>query len=249
MQVLVAAGLLTLSGVSIAVGMKLLLLARRNRGFPELALGCFFLLGSGLGYPLSGASSMAGAWQPLLASLSALLTGVATAMLYGFTARVFRPGQRSAAIGLALGVALCALYVVGYSFSQLTARSEADLVRGTMAWGGVSLVMTGAGYLWTSLESLHQYVLHRRRLVLGLADPIATNRMLLWGLMSGTTVGVVLVDTALLYGGSPFAREVAIPLVTCSGGLVFAAFLALTFFPPAAYLDAVRRHAARSTPA
>jgi hypothetical protein len=164
-------------------------------------------------------------------------------MLYAFTARVFRPGQRSASAGLILGVSLCALYVVGYTFSQLTARSEEDILRGTMAWGGVSLVMTGFAYLWTGFESLRQYALHRRRLALGLADPVATNRMLLWGLMSATTVAVVLIDAALLYGGSTFAREVAIPLVTCAGGLVFAGFLALTFFPPVRYVAAIRRRA------
>jgi hypothetical protein len=243
MQALVVSGLVALIGVSLAVGVKLLLLARRTHAFPELALGLFFLLGAGLGYPLSAAAGMAGAWQPVLAAGSSLFVGTATMMLYSFTARVFHPGERWAWGGVALGVALCLVYIVGYSTSQLTARSEEELVRSTMIWGGVSLVMSFGAYGWTSVESLRQYALHRRRHVLGLSDPVVTNRMLLWGLMGLTTIAVVVIDACLLYSGSTFARQIAIPLVTSMGGLLFGAFLMLAFFPPAAYLARVRRSA------
>lgn len=244
MQAIVVAGLLTLSCVSLAVGLKLLLLARRSRGFPELALGTFLLLGAGLGYPLSGAAPLAGAWQGVLTLVSSIFTATATCMLYAFTLRVFRRGQRWARVGAGAGMALCALYAIGYGGTQMRASTPEELLRSTMVWGGVSLLMSIGAYAWTGIESLRQYVLHRRRLALGLSDPVVANRMLLWGLMGVTTAAVVVIDTFLLYGGSVFAREIVIPLVTSGAGLLFAACLALAFFPPAWYVEAIRRRAA-----
>jgi hypothetical protein len=241
MLTLVISCLLTLVIVSLAVGTKLLLLARRTRAFPELALGLFFLVGAGLGYPLSAAAPLAGEWAPWVAALSSFFSAFSAGMLYAFTARVFHPGQRAASVGFAVGLVLCALYAIGYSHSQITASTDQELVRGTMIWGGVSLVMAAGSYGWTGWASLRQYALHRRRLALGLADPVVTNRMLLFGLMATATVVVVVVDGCLLFSGSVFAREILIPLVTSSGGLLFGALLTLAFFPPASYLRAVRR--------
>lgn len=241
MQALVVTGLLSLCGVSVAVGVKLLLLARRTGGYPELALGLFFLLGGGVGYPLSAAAPMAGSWQPILAASSSLFCGSSQFMLFLFTARVFHPDRAWARAGVAVGGLLALAYVLGYSISQLSASTPDELIRSAMVWGGVSLVMAGSGYGWTSLASLHHYTLQRRRLALGLADPIVTNRILLWGLMGTTTIAIVVTDGVLLYTGASFAREVLIPLVTCAGGLLVAVFLTLAFFPPDAYLDLVRR--------
>ena len=241
MQALVVAGLLSLCCVSVAVGVKLLLLARRTHGYPELSLGLFFLLGGGIGYPLSAAAPMSGSWQPFMAALSSLFCGSSQLMLFLFTARVFHDDRGWARAGVAMGVVLCLAYILGYSISQVSAKTPEDLLRSTMVWGGVSLVMAASGYGWTSLASLRQYALQRRRLALGLADPVVTNRILLWGLMGATTIAIVIFDATLLYTGASFAREVLIPLVTCAGGLMVAVFLTLAFFPPGVYLDAVRR--------
>jgi hypothetical protein len=243
MESIVVLGLLTLFGVSLAVGIKLLLLARRTGAFPEFALGFYFLVGGGVGYPLSGAAPFMGTWQSMVAIASTLCTGTATVMLYSFTARVFRPGQWTGRLGVALGTLLSVVYCAGYAWMHLTATTEADIVRGTMAWGGVSLVMSLGAFGWTGIESMTHYRRHRRRQALGLADPVVTNRMLLWGLMGLTTCGIVVVDGGLLYSGSDFAREMLIPLVTSVGGLLFGAFLALAFFPPDFYLRIIRGRA------
>jgi hypothetical protein len=246
MQSFVLAGLLALCGVSLAVGIKLLLLARRTRGFPELALGVFFLLGGGIGYPLSAASALAGRWGTLLAALSSLFTGTSLAMLYVFTARVFHRGHGWARGVTRLAVAFCLIYCLGYATSQITATTPDERLRSTLLWGGVSLVLSGGAYSWTSFESLRHYAMYRRRLALGLADPAVVDRMLLWGLMGAATVLVVVLDAILLYTASAPVRETAIPLITCGGGLVVGLLLTLAFFPPPRYLAAVRRRAARS---
>lgn len=243
MQTIVLAGLLVLFGVCLAVGVKLLLLARRTRAFPEFALGFFFLVGAGIGYPLSGVAPFTGDWEPILAILSTLFVGVATVMLYAFTARVFRAGQRAEWVGLGVGAALALVYIFGYASLHLSSPTEEEMLHGTMVWGGVSIVMSLGSFGWTGVESTRHYLRHRQRLALGLADPVVTNRMLLWGLMGLTTCGIVLIDAGLLFSGSVYAREILIPLVTSMGGVVFGAFLMLAFFPPASYLRVVRRRA------
>lgn len=243
MQSIVVLGLVTLFGVSLAVGIKLLLLARRTRAFPEFALGFYFLVGAGIGYPLSGAAPFMGSWQSTMAVASTLCTGTATLMLYAFTARVFRQGQWIGKAGVAVGALLCVVYCAGYGWMHLTATTQEEIVHGTMTWGGVSLVMSLGAFGWTAIESMTHWVRHRRRMVLGLADPVVTNRMLLWGLMGVTTCGIVVIDGGLLYSGSAFAREMLIPVVTSIGGLLFGAFLSLAFFPPDFYLAIVRRRA------
>lgn len=241
MMIAVLAGLLTLVGVSVAVGAKLLLLARRTRAFPELALGSYFFLGGALGYPLSGAAPLTGDWEPVLASVSALIMSVSTAMLYAFTARVFYPGRPAGHVGLVIGLLLCLAYAVGYPISQLSAQTPDELLRSTMTWGGLSLLMSAVAYAWSSFASLRAWGQQRRRLALGLGDPVVANRMLLWGTMGLTILAVVVVDGCLLYSGSTFARGTLIPLVTSAGGLAVGSFLMLAFFPPASYLAAVRR--------
>jgi hypothetical protein len=240
MQVLVIPGLVALLGVSLAVGVKLILMARRTHGFPELALGLFFLMGGAVGYPLSATAPMAGDWQPFVAAASSVVISIATIFLYAFTARVFYAGRPGGRIGLGLGAVLCLLYPIGYSVSQISAQNADELLRSTMTWGGLSLVMSAGAFGWSSFESLRQYALHRKRVALGLADPVVTNRMLLWALGGASILTVIVIDSIALYSGSDFARLTIIPLVTSAGGLVYGASLTLAFFPPERYLAAIR---------
>jgi hypothetical protein len=241
MQMLVIPGLLALIGVSFAVGVKLIVLARRTGGFPEWALGLFFLLGAGLGYPLSALAPMSGEWQGIVAAASSVVMSAGMFLLYAFTARVFYAGRVAGKIGLALGGALCLAYVLGYSITQIAADSAEELLASVMTWGGLSLVMSAGAFAWSSYAALSEWSLHRKRLALGLADPVVTNRLLLWGLMGITIIAIVVIDTAALYSGSDFARLTIIPLATSAGGLLYGAFLALAFFPPASYVAALRR--------
>ena len=240
------AAVLALVAVSIVVGVKVLLLARRTRGFPERVLGVYFLLGGGVGYPLSAVSAVSGEWQAVLAAVSSVFVSGALWLLFVFTARVFYGGRGPARGAVVFGAALCLAYTVGYSVSQLSAETEAELLRSTMTWGGFSLFVSAAAFGWTGVESLRHWAVYRRRVVLGLADAVAVNRMLLWGLMGTIILAVVVIDTLLLYTGTAVAREVLLPLVTSVAGILSSACLALAFLPPRSYLEAVRRRAAAS---
>jgi hypothetical protein len=92
-----------------------------------------------------------------------------------------------------------------------------------------------ACFAWGTHESLRAYRMARRRLALGLADPVVANRFLLFGTWFGAmgVMPIVFVLTRLTGGGAAFELATAIgPKVV---GTVMVIALVLTFFPPPAY--------------
>jgi hypothetical protein len=110
----------------------------------------------------------------------------------------------------------------------------------SLRWAAGSLLLSGSVWCWTAVEALRYHAMLRRRVTLGLADPVVANRMFLFGLMAAVGVGCVAVDGALLYSGIPRARDVFLPLVTTLSGLVTSACTLLAFWPPTAYVARVR---------
>jgi hypothetical protein len=108
-----------------------------------------------------------------------------------------------------------------------------------------------ATFFWASLESLVYWRLMRRRLALGLADPLVTNRFALWGMglgagAAGTTIAFLGNLFGARYGGSGLVFEALI----AATGLVGAATLFLAFLPPARYQRwLLRRAGAAARPA
>jgi hypothetical protein len=79
------------------VGLRMLLLARRTHGVPELAIGAGSVLICGVGFPASVASGFGGVVEEVNARLwvaSELVTQLGIVLLYVFTQQVFRPGVR-----------------------------------------------------------------------------------------------------------------------------------------------------------
>ena len=101
----------------------------------------------------------------------------------------------------------------------------------------------------------------RRRLRLGLADPVLTNRFLLWGVWAGAVFLMGQADPVArawyvlkegTFTGGLMNPEVARPIVaalvstTSILGIIVALMLLLTFFPTAGYRRWLEeRHAAR----
>jgi hypothetical protein len=157
-----------------------------------------------------------------------------------FTWRVFRPASRGArafALGVALasgGATLCLLAVAG---SRQEVSALALLVNATRA----------VPVLWAFVECARYALLMRRRLALGLADPLVANRFVLWSVWTGA-LGVAAVailsvrSTALwlqLHGIEPRSvMPAAVPLTGALAGVAVATAgvaIWLAFFPPAAY--------------
>jgi hypothetical protein len=232
------------------VGGRLLWLAYRTREIPEFCIGAGLVCVAGIGAPLClasgfGPNPVSSLNLPLAAAgVTAILVG--TLCLLAFTWRVFRADAAWAkALVLLAGVAF-AIIVAGTLRALLRAPQEAlssEVASGWMA--GVRLAFVGA-YLWTGIESWLQYRMARRRLGLGLADPVATNRLLLWSLIGAVEACLNGVDLVLhLRGLNPVVDPRAMA-VTATGGVIASAMMYLTFLPPRAYLRWVRDRAERA---
>ncbi len=232
--------------MGLAVGGRLLLLARRNRAIPELLLGGAFLLG-----PLSGALSQyihvphfphSEQTRGLLLLLNYLAGMAGVILSASFVALVFRRGQVWA-LALVGAIVAGAVGLILWTWSAGTFTSGVEVAGQRAILSSVSLLAT----LWAAIESLLHYRMLRRRLQLGLADPLVANRLLLWGI--GSCCG-----TGILIGYLPVITLPAEHLWTQLGllnigalGAVATVAYGFAFFPPRAYAAWVQRRAASAT--
>jgi hypothetical protein len=216
-----------------AVGLRLVALGARSRRLPELAMGAGYLLFGALGYPLAAVARAsaaegaphAGLW--LAAALAIQNLGVIGG--YVFNWRVFRPGRAGAAV-TALGALLLALSWIGHGVDPGWPSAES---RGP--WYYTGLATRAAAFVWGAAEAFVYWTRLRRRLALGLADPVVTNRMLLWGSTSLViALGFGVFACATLAGTGVNAVPVVLAITAC--GLGAASTMTLAFFPPARYV-------------
>jgi len=99
---------------------------------------------------------------------------------------------------------------------------------------------TGA-LLWASLESLRYYAKMRRRLRLGIADPVVTNRFLMWGLGIGAAGLTSVVDSTTRLFVLHAMEMPWLRLCISLGGVVAATGLWLAFLPPSRHTRWLRR--------
>jgi len=181
MQQLAVLSMLFTVAVTLTVGVRLLLVARRTRGLPEVLFG-FTFLSTALGQAF-GQIGMRLLWPtpgPLATTMNALtfaLVTLGTAALGLVVWRVFRPGK---GWGAALCAAVCGLTLLAYAIRLW----DGDFTDARGQTRGYLLHITAWGILlaWTASEAIHYWSLLRKRLTLGLADPMATNQILLWGI-------------------------------------------------------------------
>jgi hypothetical protein len=162
-----------------------------------------------------------------------------------FTWKVFRPDAAWAA-ALAWG-SLAAGTVVAAGCVWAIATAPPDVPPSTAAngsWGMALRVLFEIWYVWTAFESLLEYSKSRRRLALGLSDPVAANRFLLWGAMGLYLALNGAFATLLEQNGMSPTEDSLAALVLAANGLGAAVLMLLTFFPPKSYCDWVRGRAA-----
>jgi hypothetical protein len=236
-------GMLAMIVADAAAGARLLWLARRTRQLPELALGSSLLLMGAVGYPLAVAARRGafGADAPAAWILAGALAVQNLGCFGTFVLnwRVFRPGARWAAGLTGAGAAVLVASIAGPAL----AAGPAGPGDGG-AWYYAGLAARAAGFAWAAVESLRYHGLMRRRLALGLADPVVTDRFRLWGIASAATVAGFGAFLAGRLAGPHMAESPPVLAATSCVGLVAATSLWLAFLPPAAYL---RRLAARAS--
>jgi len=104
------------------------------------------------------------------------------------------------------------------------------------AWYLPGLLAQGAAYALNGWAGARYWRMLRRRLSLGLADPVVVNRILLWSAAAWAITLQYLYSTGVVIvtGGSSISGF-GIALVS-SLGLIAAGTMLLAFFPPRSYL-------------
>jgi len=238
MQSLLGIGVLVMIVADAVVGIRLLGVAWRTRRLPELCFGLSFVCLGVLGYPLSIVARRAGQMELLAGAL--LFQDLASLAMIVATWQPFRAADRWLRWVLA---AACGLFAASLLGDSLTAR--AWLLRDGGLWYEIGFWMRAGAFVWAAAESGRFFLAIRRRLALGLADPVLVDRFRLWTLSSGAISLAFLV----FYLGRLWTDDVSTSLpvlaLTSLVGLVAGISVWLVFLPPAAYLRRVRaRHIA-----
>lgn len=252
MQLLLLASVGLMLGAALGVGGRLLLLGARNRQLPELSIGICFYATAAVGYPLMLGSGWGGTRvgqvNPWLLGPGCLAVAAGMTFLYVFTWRVFRRDSAGARACVVAAAALLSLQALGTVGAVLRAPAEASPYAVTRHWSALQLAVVGIGLAWTGLESLRYHRVLRRRLALGLVDPVVANRVLLWAIFGLSTTAIVAVNAVIHFGGVASLEHPASQLATALGGLVAGGAMYLAFLPPVAYRRWVERRARASVP-
>ena len=251
---LVLAGLVTALNLvlSLVVGLRLLAKARRG-GWPapELSLALYFLLSAFLATPPQilvyggmgdARLAVAEATSRALLAFAVLAMAIGSGAIYVFTWKTFQPDRGWARVIVAGG---CACLALGYAIEAFHEGFAPVVFAGAghwIGWAGRTAAMLGV-----SFEAFRYWLLLRRRLRLGLADAIVTNRFLLWSVWAACSTLNYVADLASrslywwVYGTvQPVPAYLAAMvgptiIVTMLLGIVSAVTLFLTFFPSPAY--------------
>ena len=221
---------------------RLFRIAWRMRSLPELLVGVHFLLA-----PIAISLSIRVARfdpthaEAVRATISAFFA-ISSSSLLLFGWRVFRPGLAVAKAVARGGVLLFA----GIWAFELATGDYATSSR----LGLRTLIFTP--YLWVFAESFYYHRRMRRRLRLGLADAVTTNRFLLFAIWTGGVVAITLlglIGAALTQLGGAGVHEqelfsnATILTLTRILTLPVAVSIWLSFFPPARYCRWLERRA------
>jgi hypothetical protein len=225
---------------STAVGARLLIVSRRTRGFPEFVLGLSLAAITGIGFPIVLLTELRQTVGPLFTFaadfIGSFVVATGFAGFYVFTWRVFRPDSRWAAALSMLGAGAALVATAATVWLAIGIESSDEKFSVVRGWEILLFTSAATGFLWSAVEALRYHAMLRRRLALGLADGIVTNRVLLWGL-TGASAGAALVILTLLRLADVNYMSAPVALFTAAAcGLLGSLFLYLAFLPPAAYL-------------
>jgi hypothetical protein len=172
--------ILFLAGISyVAVGIYLLQTAAREGGGPSSVLG-WSLLFNGVSFGLSEFPFVTGVeeFSVPFTFASRISAAVCCVLIAVFTWRVFRSRSRWAGIAVGLDAAVIA---AGLVISAWEGDWEGY---SPIAYKGFWFEWVGsvAPFVWLASESIREYWVSRRRIGLGLIDPVVSNRFFLIGL-------------------------------------------------------------------
>ena len=166
-----------------------------------------------------------------------LAISVSSCALLAFVRTVFRREARWATwLAYGLGAALSVVYIVPHLLGEPTLAIR-------LAWSA----LRATALLWAVIECARFHVRMRRRVRLGLADPIVANRFLLWAFWTGGTAALPISGLGLrLMAWAGLVQDYTVTREATFGAFVYAAViffslataaisLWLSFYPPAFY--------------
>jgi hypothetical protein len=235
---------LALLVVGTTVGFRLLLLARRTRKLPEIAIGTACLTTALGGVFLCPILYFADSWPEgvvfATAIGSSVVNGVAGSAICLLTWRVFRPGRYWAASAwVAASLALGAAVLVQTLRGDLVPHWALHPENHVFMWVRV------AAFLWGGLESLRYAGMMRRQARVGLGNPVVAAQIRLWGVASAS-IALMLVFWALApHLGHASVLDWSAGMFAANAlGLAGAGSLHLAFLPPAAWRRWIEKRAA-----
>ena len=235
-----------LSGVFYAIaGYRMLLLAAQTREAPERVLGLTFLL-IGVSFllyqiPLILQTEFMETPIYFAARVTYCISSVTLAL---FTRIVFRQKETwASALVLGVGAGL----VIGVGFSALGGDWEGFSISNRWFW--FEWVANTLPFGWIGAEAFIQYHSGRRRVRVGLLEPVVCNRFLLWmivGILQLSAFLISLVQYAEFEATGVWSTWADATL----GSLEFVTIGAIwmVFFPPARYCRWINRAAAIQHP-
>lgn len=195
---------------SAVVSCRLLLLARRSRGLPELLLGGAIGLTAVLGYgvQIAGVLVRGDAATPeavpqaavVLTAGGRVLHDIGVTLNIAFVLHVFRQGV---AWAKALAGLMLALLWVGFLAVAAQDGFRDNAVVGSPAWLAEFAVVWSYP-VWSMTEAFRYGFLMKKRAALGLASPLVVNRFFLWGWGSlFGTMAIWIASIPFLYANDP----------------------------------------------
>lgn len=230
--------------VSLALGPRLLALARRSGALPEFTMGLCLLLMGGLGYPLATLGRTITAFpddvRGFLVGCAALCNTVGFSALAIFTWRVFRSGSRLAELLVWACLLVLAVLVPAEAVWPGLVGSALSIEAYPGMPGYLRVVVGLAILYWASAEAAHYGRMLERRLALGLCDVVVADRVRLWAIaITGASISYT-TSFVLSFLGIDLASSSVGAAIIGGLGLVSATCAWLAFLPPAGYLRWVR---------
>lgn len=244
---LIWVGFLAFFVVALVVGVRLVLLARRTRRLPELCIGMGVLGIGPVGFGFYVIAQQLGTASPLhtlLTGTGMLAVAAGVCCKFVFNWRVYHPTHQALRL---LVFAVVLVHAATFAYQGLGPGFAAY---NDLNWSYyVRILLQIGALLWGSAEALRYWGLMRRRTRVGLADPVVTNRFLLWGIGAGAAGVGSLIGTLAQVAMGTSAYEVPWVLASSSAhGLVAALAMWLAFLPPSAWTRLVQRRAAAAAP-
>lgn len=247
MQLFSLIPLMTFGLVSTAVAIKLLLLARRTRQIPELSISLGVLLIGALGLPIAIVSRSPAfrdtALGTTLFATGLLMICVGHEMTYLFCWNVFRRNSKWARAAVASS---SGMFLVGWFMlvQLINGGGEPTAIQAaTVPYAVLIITLQVMGTSWSGAESYRYWGMQKRRLKLGLANPLVVERFLWWSLsnLATASLGLTLIACTLL-GRNILTDPLSLMIMNVTG-TVLSITWGLSFFPPKVYVRWVETRA------